>query len=70
MSFVALGADALSYMTGTHSTGAETYLFRVDVPDLAGGTFTLRQIPIVPEPSTLVLLGIALAGAAAFRARG
>lgn len=56
-------ADELVFLGGVHSTGAESYQFRIDVPDFPvppgpgpGPTFTIRQFPIlVPEPSAFVL---------------
>jgi len=71
----ALGEDALLWSGGVHGAGAETYLFRVDVPDpLAlppGSTFTLRQVPVaVPEPSTIALVGLVLVSMTAIRRRG
>jgi len=68
--------DILVFSGGVHSSGAEAYRVRIDVPNIPTMTpffsrFTLRQTPIpVPEPSTLVLLGVALAGAMAYRSRG
>ncbi|MHB1035331.1 MAG: choice-of-anchor F family protein [Pirellulales bacterium] len=55
------GENVLGFTAGVHSSGSETYQFRIDVPDLsptgAMESFTLRQVPIaVPEPSSLVLL--------------
>jgi hypothetical protein len=66
--------DSLSFSGGTHGSGAQPYLFRIDVPNLGPipgtGTFTLRQIPIpVPEPSAVVLACLALAGMTAYRRR-
>jgi hypothetical protein len=60
-STVTLGENVLAFTNGTQSTGAETYRFRIDVPDLAAsglpGSFTLRELPIgVPEPSSFLLL--------------
>jgi hypothetical protein len=59
--------DTLEFSNGTHSSGVEPYLFRIDVPDLLshGNKFTLRQVPIVPEPSAMLLVMAAfLAGGA------
>ncbi|MGA2063282.1 MAG: choice-of-anchor F family protein [Thermoguttaceae bacterium] len=53
--------DLLVFTNGTQGSGSETYQFRIDVPNLSTGTFTLRQIPIpVPEPSACLLLLCAL----------
>lgn len=60
---VALFEDLLVFSNGTQKTGAETYNFRIDVPNLPQGvtSFTLRQTPVaIPEPS--ILVGAALAG--------
>jgi hypothetical protein len=68
--------DTLIFSNGTHGTGAESYVVRIDVsdltlPPLGALTFTLRQVPVgVPEPGTLLLVGLALAGFAAYRPRG
>ncbi len=67
--------DVLLFSGGIHGSGAETYQVRVDVPDVPTfphfSSFTLRQVPRpVPEPGTLALLGIALAGMIAYRSRG
>jgi hypothetical protein len=67
--------DTLVYSGGTHSSGAESYVFRIDVPDISTfdhfSRFTLRQVPLaVPEPSTIALLGLAIAGLVACRQRG
>jgi hypothetical protein len=71
---VALGEDNLTFMNGSQGAAAETYQFRIDVPDLGlgvggvGGTFTLRQTPVpVPEPSALLLACIAIGGFVACR---
>ena len=50
--------DTLEFSNGLHSSGVEPYLFRIDVPDLLSrvNKFTLRQVPIVPEPSTMLLM--------------
>lgn len=67
MPTVVTGEDNLSFSGGIQTTAAESYQFRIDVPDLAGvvgaagGVFTLRQTPIaVPEPSALALVLIGL----------
>lgn len=55
---------------GFQGTGAETIQFRVDVPDVASlppgfDRFTLRQVPsYLPEPTTLMLVSLAIAGTA------
>lgn len=57
-------ADILIFNTGIQDSGSETYQVRIDVPDGLEG-FTLRQFPhLVPEPSTFVMGGMALAGLA------
>lgn len=60
---LATNEDLLVWSGGIHGTGAESYEFRIDVPDLQSQTFTLRQFPVpVPEPAgfTLAALGLAL----------
>jgi PEP-CTERM motif len=75
MPVVAKSEDVLRYSGGVHSSGAESYQFRLDVPNLSAtgalATFTIRQEPLfTPEPSTIALLALAIAGLAAFRSRG
>jgi hypothetical protein len=72
---VAKSEDTLVFSGGVHMSGAESYQFRIDVPNLSAtgalATFTIRQAPTpVPEPSTFALLGLAIAGYAACRSRG
>lgn len=68
-SVVVPGEDILTFFNGVHSTGAEIYEFRVDVPD-GIQSFTLRQFPIpVPEPGTLALAAGALIGLVAISRR-
>jgi hypothetical protein len=66
--------DTLVFSGGVHGTGAESYQFRIDVPDVPTvnffSRFTIRQIPIaVPEPASLLLIGLVVAGLAAARKR-
>ncbi|MHB1036488.1 MAG: choice-of-anchor F family protein [Pirellulales bacterium] len=68
------GENVLAFTTGIHSSGSETYQFRIDVPDLsptgAIESFTLRQVPVaVPEPSSFLLLLSAVACFGLSRAR-
>jgi len=58
--------DQLVFSGALHASGAQPYSFRIDVPDIATlrfSRFTLRQIPVaVPEPATVVLLGLTILG--------
>ena len=66
---IGLGEDLLTFSGGIHSTGSEIYQIRIDVPD-GIQSFTLRQYPVpVPEPSTLMLAGLAVAGLAVAKYR-
>jgi hypothetical protein len=60
-STVSMSPDVLVFTGGIHNEGLESYQIRIDVPDLTSGKFTLRQIPIVPEPMPLVLVAIGTA---------
>lgn len=61
--------------SGFHGLAAQQYNVRIDAPDLAPvigglGQFTLRQFPIpVPEPSAIMLVGLALVGIGWYRRR-
>lgn len=59
---VSTNPTVLVYSGGIQGAGAQTYTFRLDIPDLAGGTqFTLRQQPnAIPEPMGIALGAIAL----------
>jgi hypothetical protein len=60
---VSTNPTVLVYGGGIQSTGAQTYTFRLDVPDLLGGAtqFTIRQQPTaIPEPMGIALGAIAL----------
>lgn len=64
--------DSLVFSGGIHTSGAQLYQFRIDVPDLLGrsGSFTLRQQPIgIPEPTAIVLVSLAVVGLAVNRRR-
>jgi hypothetical protein len=63
MGITSMTANELVY-SGFHAAGAQSYNFRIDVPNLVGReTFTLRQIPVpIPEPATIGLLAVALMG--------
>jgi len=58
----------LLFTGGIHGLGAQLYTFRIDVPDVSGGSFTLRQIPTaIPEPSSMALVSLGLLGFVAGR---
>ncbi|HEX4413068.1 MAG TPA: PEP-CTERM sorting domain-containing protein [Lacipirellulaceae bacterium] len=62
---VSTNPTVLVFSGGTQGTGAQTYTFRLDVPDLLdGGTqFTIRQQPTaIPEPGTFALAALAALG--------
>jgi hypothetical protein len=68
MPIVSLSQVQLVFSGGTQGTGASPYTFRIDVPN-GIESFTLRQIPtpVVPEPSTMLLVGLAFSIVAACR---
>ena len=68
--------DTLVFSGGSHASGAQLYRFRLGVSDITGllspdaRTFTLRQIPVpIPEPASVVLVGLAALIVAAARQR-
>lgn len=63
--------DTLVYGGGVHGSGAQSYSFRIDVPDLPNiRLFTLRQIPVaVPEPGTATFLLLMMASSVLGRRR-
>ena len=66
---VAWAEDEIVFSGGLHSTGAEVYQLRIDVPD-GIETFTLRQFPrAVPEPTSLALAALGCLGLAGWRFR-
>src|SRR4051812_13987784 len=60
MPVVNISEDHLVFNGGIHGAGAESYRFRIDVPNFPlGPGFTIRQFPVaVPEPATFALLGV------------
>jgi len=56
------GQDTIDWSGGAVlSPGITVFTLSIDVPDgLVGGTFTLRSVPTVPEPSTAVIVGSGL----------
>jgi hypothetical protein len=65
-SAVSKNPSMLVFSSGTQGPGAQTFTFRLDIPDLLSGDtkFTLRKQPTaVPEPGTI---GLALLAAAGF----
>ena len=67
LSTVATSPYQLKFSGGVQGSGAVPYTFRLDVPD-GLNSFTLRQIPNpVPEPASVVLLGLAICGMVAAR---
>jgi len=55
------GEDTIDWSGGAVPPGPTFFSLSIDVPDgLAGGTFTLRSVPTVPEPSTAAIVGSGL----------
>jgi hypothetical protein len=66
---LARGEDTLDWSGGTVPSGASGFAintFGISVPDLSSGTFTLRAVPTVPEPSTAITVGLGLFGLFAY----
>jgi hypothetical protein len=66
---LARGEDTLDWSGGTVPSGASGLAintFGISVPDLSSGTFTLRAVPTVPEPSTAITVGLGLFGLFAY----
>ncbi len=71
-SSVSKNPTILVFSGGSQGAGAQTYTFRLDIPDFLDGRtdFTLRQVPTsVPEPGTIAL-AIVAAIACVTRRRG
>jgi hypothetical protein len=53
--------DTIDWSGGAVASGsAAIFTLSIHVPDVVGGTFTLRAVPTVPEPSTAVIVGSGL----------
>lgn len=64
---ISMSPDLLVFSNGLLLSGAETFQFRIDVPD-GITSFTLRQTPTaIPEPSLCVLAALASLGWLAHR---
>lgn len=66
---VSTSPDVLIFSGGVHGLGLENYQIRIDVPNITGGKFTLRQIPIVPETNLLAWAALGVVGLLATRLR-
>src|SRR4030095_16871560 len=55
------GQDTSDWSGGSvGAPGSAVHSLSIDVPDGGGGTFPLRAVPTVPEPSTAVIVGSGL----------